>query len=312
MKKYLTTGLILALASGVFAQESRVTQQTVTTQDNGVTRVETQTVVTHYETYLRDVYVTAGLPSDIIVQLIRLDLEILEARINLDFDRVRALIQQQIRLLNPVQVTQIRTYITSHPVPVTIPVYAQPVWVNNVNVVNNNVQVVINNEQEIRSFVQRERIKPEQLNIRARIEAAGSVKSTKPEDKALPDGQKNAPNNTSPDVKANPAGAKTDPDILKKPDAPSDKAPEPARDTNAPNPNVPKTINNVTPNQSNGHMPEPANPSANARVNGEAGVVAPASKDSAPTEKQNDLNKPNSGHSSQPQTIPLEKTEEKK
>src|SRR5262245_51428918 len=176
MKRILVVALSLALATTAFAQESVVTQQTVTTtEQGGAVRTEVRTVTTQYVTYLRGVYLGIGLPQSIIDQLIRLDLQILEARVQGDFARVRVLLEEEIRLLTPVQVTELRTYITAHPVPVAIPVYAQPVWVSNVTVANNSVQPVFTNESEIRTAVQSANIKVEDLNIESSLKASGSL-----------------------------------------------------------------------------------------------------------------------------------------
>jgi len=178
MKHLVLAASLAAISCAAFAQTAVTSERTETrveTTNGGVTTVQTSVVVREYVTYLYDVYVAVGVPRAQIVQLIDIDLQILEARIALNFDLVRTLVRRQTEIVSVPVVQKIHTYVVSHRPPTSIPVYAQPVWVNNVNVVNNEVNIEIN-ETEVRNAVQSSNVKVESLNIDQAKQAVSSGK----------------------------------------------------------------------------------------------------------------------------------------
>src|SRR5699024_4113648 len=94
MKRALAAAGALAFCAGnLGAQE--VIRRTETTEIRTETapytevRTEVTTIIREYVTYLRRVYTEVGLSEEVIVRVIRIDVEIFEAWVRLDFERVR-------------------------------------------------------------------------------------------------------------------------------------------------------------------------------------------------------------------------------
>lgn len=148
--------VVLATVSGAWAQDRVVTtEKTVTTNAPTSTRVETRvesapadtTVRTErtesesttvdgntrtkttvsstssYTTRLENAYRAAGVSDAEIAKLRDIDVKVLEARRAGDTARVKEYYTQQTRILQPEQLTKVRTYLVEHPAPKTVPAY---------------------------------------------------------------------------------------------------------------------------------------------------------------------------------------------
>jgi len=291
MKHLVLAASLAAISCAAFAQTAVTSERTETrveSTNGGVTTVQTSVVVREYVTYLYDVYVAVGVPRTQIVQLIDIDLQILEARVALDFDRVRTLVRRQTEIVSVPVVQKIHTYVTSHRPPASIPVYAQPVWVNNVNVVNNEVNVEIN-ETEVRNAVQSSNVKVESLNIDSAKQAVSSGKIEELKASSSTDAKAGTDANTATNADNTPAAGEApapgqtpaardaDAERTPAPDADATRTPSTddtpaARDTDSdatptpttrgaqPNPTRPEDRNDDT----RGANPDPSAPPANA------------------------------------------------
>ncbi|MGI8905504.1 MAG: hypothetical protein ACR2IE_03320 [Candidatus Sumerlaeaceae bacterium] len=166
MKKLLTAAACLTLlAATVIAQDTiRRTETTEVRTENGTVTQTTQitTVVQEYVTYLRRVYTSVGVSEDVILKVIYIDMEIFVARVRLDFVRVRTLVQQQVEILTPVVAQKVVTYVRTSAPPASLPVYARPVWTDNVTFSGTSVNVQFN-EQEVRTAVQTAKVDVSQV-----------------------------------------------------------------------------------------------------------------------------------------------------
>ena len=81
-----------------------------------------------YKTRLREGYVSAGLPDTIIEQVLPIDVEIYNARLAGDTDKVRFLRQRQAEIVTPGYLPKVRTYFVAHPYVVTIGGQPFTVW----------------------------------------------------------------------------------------------------------------------------------------------------------------------------------------
>lgn len=230
MRKQLALAACVALMSpAVFAQTTVETERRVTTVQSGagsVTTVEHRTVVRSYVTYLHEVYTAVGIPQAQIVQLIDLDIQILEARIRGDWDQVRVYIDRQVELVGPPVVQRIHTHVQSHPVPSSVPVYARPVWVDNVRVSGDDVNINIDaNRTEIQRAVEQSNISVEQLNtdqIRQQVRS-GDIEELKSETPASDNEARNnnipgnAPENETPNEPRSTDDASASPDTAPPP-----------------------------------------------------------------------------------------------
>lgn len=126
MRRLYQVTCALALVSCVaLAQESYTTTQhseSTTVNPNGsVTRTQTETItVTTYETRLREAYFAIGIPQPIVDQLLAIDIEIYNAELRGDFDRVRVLREREVGILGPTWIPRVETYFTEHPFDVNL------------------------------------------------------------------------------------------------------------------------------------------------------------------------------------------------
>src|SRR5687767_137666 len=115
MKKIALVAMAIAASAAIaFAQDTvtRTERTEVTTSNGTVTQTSTQitTVIKEYVTYLRRIYTSVGVSEEVIVRVIRIDIEILVAYVQLDFERVRVLTRQEVEILTPAVATRIVTY----------------------------------------------------------------------------------------------------------------------------------------------------------------------------------------------------------
>lgn len=144
----------ILVSAGAFAQTVVETEKSVTTNAPTSTRVETRvesapadttvrtertesttemdggtkskTTVTSSNTYatrLESAYRAAGVSDAELVRLRDIDAKVLEARRANDAARVKEYYTQQTRILQPAQLTKVRTYLVENPAPKTVPAY---------------------------------------------------------------------------------------------------------------------------------------------------------------------------------------------
>lgn len=125
MNKLYITVATFALALNLPAQEvvtKRVT--TVAPVGGGTVTIDT------YRTRVREGYVTAGVPVEVVEKVLPLDVEIYNARVAGDTVKVQTLRRQQEEILTPSYTTKVRTYYKEHPYQVNIGSAMFPVWVD--------------------------------------------------------------------------------------------------------------------------------------------------------------------------------------
>jgi hypothetical protein len=125
MSRFNSTGallLSLTLFSAPLFAETVTSEKTVTTKSDsdGVVTEQTETSThnadTGYVSRTITAYKDAGIPQDVVVKLRDYDTRIVQARRAGDLVKIREYYDAESRLLTPVQVTKVRTYLRAHPV----------------------------------------------------------------------------------------------------------------------------------------------------------------------------------------------------
>lgn len=122
---HLASAFALATSLAVAQDEVTKTEKTVTTEataDGEVSREAKTVTVTQYVDRLEAAYRSAGVPQDKITRLVALDRQIFIARKEGRESEVRALIEEQKRILNePELIRKVVVYLQSHPVTIASP-----------------------------------------------------------------------------------------------------------------------------------------------------------------------------------------------
>jgi hypothetical protein len=133
MNKANMAGLTIVLAIAVTVGTAQVTTRT-DKPEGGAPAVAggapgQVVTVQEYQTRLREAYVSVGLPGTVIEQVLPVDVEIYNARLAKDMEKVRVLRQRQVELVTPAYLPKVRTYFGSHPYVVNIGGGPFTVWV---------------------------------------------------------------------------------------------------------------------------------------------------------------------------------------